>query len=248
MVSVPDYTDPVCAYDCLAPEFACLACHHRAYFDTIDRLITVQIPPGSHSLLDVGAGDGTRASRIAEFAGCPELVLLEPSAAMRARAPKHAKVLDMRAEDLARVDAQFDAITCLWNVLGHIFPAAARAEVLRQFARLLSPQGVAFVDVSHRYNAQHYGVLPTAGRFLRDRLAPNQRNGDVTVTWKVAGVPCTTPGHVFTHAEFAALCRVAGLDIARRYVVDYATGVPRRWSFQGHLLYVLRRQSHTSSI
>jgi len=237
----------VAAYDRLAPEFACVACHHRAYFDTIDRLIAVQISPGSRSLLDVGAGDGARASKIAEYAGCSELVLLEPSAAMRARAPKHAKILDMRAEELGSVAGRFDAITCLWNVLGHIFPAAARAEVLRQFARLLSPQGVAFVDVSHRYNARHYGVLRTAGRFLRDRFAPGDTNGDVTVTWTVADVPCSTPGHVFTHREFAGLCRDAELSVENRYAIDYATGIPCRWSFQGHLLYVLRRQPQTSS-
>ena len=57
----------------------------------------------------------------------------------------------MRAEDLHLVQAEFDIITCLWNVLGHIFPFARRIEVLRKFARLLSPQGKLFIDVSHRY-------------------------------------------------------------------------------------------------
>jgi hypothetical protein len=45
---------------------------------------------------------------------------------------------------------------------------------------------------------------------------------------------------VFTASEFAELCRVAGVAIEQRFVVDYATGTVRRWSFQGHLLYVLR--------
>jgi hypothetical protein len=101
--------------------------------------------------------------------------------------------------------------------------------VLRQCARLLAPGGRIFVDVSHRYNARHYGVMPTLWRWLRGS------SGDVVVNWRPEGV--STAGHVFTHREFMQLCRDAGLAVERRVVVDYATGAVCRWSFQGHLLY-----------
>ncbi len=169
------------------------------------------------------------------------MVLLEPSAAMRSRQPAEAQIWDMRAEDLCHKQAEFDVITCLWNVLGHIFPSAGRAEVLRQFARLLSPGGRIFIDVSHRYNARHYGVLPTAFRFIKDCLLPHEKNGDVTAAWNLGEAQCATRGHVFTHKEFRALCQAAGLTIEKRFVVDYATGQQHRWSINGNLLYVLRR-------
>jgi 2-polyprenyl-3-methyl-5-hydroxy-6-metoxy-1,4-benzoquinol methylase len=221
--------------------FSALAESRRAYLDSVDRLVISEARPASRSLLDVGAGNGARSRRIAQALGVPELVLLEPSVAMQGNGPADAAVWTMSAEDLHLVDAEFDIITCLWNVLGHIFPSARRIEVLRQFARLLSPHGKLFVDVNHRYNARHYGVLPTAMRFLRDRVFRSETNGDVVVDWNIGGTRCSTWGHVFTHGEVRSLCLSAGLNIVKRFVVDYDSGEQRRWSMEGHLLYVLDR-------
>jgi 2-polyprenyl-3-methyl-5-hydroxy-6-metoxy-1,4-benzoquinol methylase len=223
--------DPVAAYNRIAASYAQLSEQRRAYLDAVERLVVAAIPAGSRSLLDVGSGDGVRALRIAHAAGLTNVTLLEPSAAMRRSWPADVTTWAMRAEDLASQSGQFDVITCLWNVFGHIFPAAARAEVLRQCSRLLAPGGRIFVDVSHRYNVAHYGVAQTLWRWFRGS------SGDVTVNWSAQGI--TTMGHVFSAAEFAALCRSAGLSIERRYVLDYATGELRRSIFQGHLLYVL---------
>ncbi len=232
--------DPVAAYDRIAPVYASLAQQRSAYLDAIDRLVVAESPPGSQSLLDAGAGDGRRATRIAAAAGLRQIVLVEPSGAMRSHCPAQATVWAMRAEDLPPRQARYDVVTCLWNVLGHILPAAARIGALRRFARLTSARGRVFVDLNHRYNARHYGALATAARFLRDRFSPDGAHGDVPVTWTVEGRPVSTTGHVFTHREFAALARDSGLRIEKRFVVDYASGELRRWSFQGHLLYVLR--------
>jgi SAM-dependent methyltransferase len=235
--------DPVTAYDRIAHVFARLAEQRKPYLDRIDQLVSSEIPPGSSSMLDVGSGDGARARRIARSRGVGELVLVEPSRPMQGNGLTDAAIWTMRAEELHSVEAEFDVITCLWNVLGHIFPASARIEVLRQFGRLLSPQGRIFVDVNHRYNARHYGSLPTALRFLRDRVSWDERNGDVAVTWDVDALKCTTQGHVFTDKEFRILSLAAGLRIEKTFVVDYVTGELRRWSWQGNLFYVLRPAS-----
>ena len=236
MISDP-LLDPVAAYDRIAPAFARIAEKRRSYLDSIDRLVIAGIPPGSRSMLDVGAGDGGRARRIAQARNITEVVLLEPSVAMQGKHDSDFRTI--RAEQLHVEEARFDVITCLWNVLGHIFPSTSRLEVLRQFARLVSPQGRIFVDVQHRYNARHYGAIPTALRFLRDGLSWSETNGDVVVAWDLDEERCTTRGHVFTHREFRSLVRAAGLNIEKRFVVDYATGEHRQWSILGHLLYVL---------
>lgn len=230
--------DPVAAYDRIGPVFARIAEKRRAYLDSIDRLVISGIPTGSRSMLDVGSGDGQRACRIAQARDIADLVLVEPSAAMQR---SETRFRTMRAEELHLMKGEFDVITSLWNVLGHIFPTSGRLEVLRQFARLVSPQGRIFVDVLHRYNVRHYGAIPTALRFLRDRLRWNDTNGDVVVAWDAREVHCTTRGHVFTHREFRSLAQGAGLNIEQQFVVDYATGECRRWSVEGHLLYVLKR-------
>jgi SAM-dependent methyltransferase len=232
--------DPVAAYDRIAPVYARLAQQRQAYLDSVDRFVIAEIPPASRSLLDVGAGDGARAWRIAAAAGLPDLTLLEPSSVMRRGCPRQATIWATRAEDLQRRQGSFDVITCLWNVLGHV-PVAARIQLLRQFARLLSAKGRIFIDLNHRYNARHYGALATAARFLRDFVSPGETNGDVTVTWDIEGRRVSTTGHVFTHREFLALSQAAGLIVEKRFVVDYASGQLRRWSWAGNLLYVLRR-------
>jgi SAM-dependent methyltransferase len=237
--------DPVAAYDRMGPVFARIAEKRKSYLDSIDQLVISGIPSGSRSMLDVGSGDGGRARRIAQARDIAELVLVEPSVAMQGNSCD-SKLRTMRAEELHLEKAEYDVITCLWNVLGHIFPSTSRLEVLRQFARLTSSHGRIFIDVQHRYNVRHYGAIPTVLRFLRDRLRWKETNGDVVIAWDVDEVRCTTRGHVFTHSEFRSLAQAAGLNIETRFVVDYATGERRPWSIEGHLLYVLRSAQQTS--
>lgn len=237
--------DPVAAYNEIAPVYARVSEQRRAYLAAVERLVIAGVRAGSRSMLDVGAGDGSRAGRIAEAADLCELVLLEPGERMRSYCPAHATVWAMRAEDLRARQESFDVITCLWNVLGHIHPSGARAEVLRQCARLVSPQGRVFIDVNHRYNARHYGVIPTAARFLRDCFAPAGSNGDVRVAWDIDGHRAATTGHVFTDREMSEMMRSAGLGIEARFVIDYATGQIRRHGYEGHFLYVCRRAAAT---
>jgi SAM-dependent methyltransferase len=233
--------EPVQAYDRIAPELPRLSYSRRAYLDRIDRVVISQIPEGSRSLLDIGAGDGHRARQIAGAAGLKDVVLLEPSASMRGMWPPDTRGWTIRAEELSGKNDTFDVITCLWNVLGHIFPTESRVEVLRQCGRLLSREGLLFLDVSHRYNVLHYGLLPTILRMMRDRILPNEKNGDVMACWNVNGCSYATNGHVFTDPEFRRISSSAGLTIRKVFIVDYATGEIRHSVFAGHLLYVLAR-------
>lgn len=233
-------SDPIAAYNQIAPEFGRLSARRMLYLNRVDEIVISHIPAASRSLLDVGAGDGRRGLRIAQACGLTEVVLLEPSPEMQRRGSPPGKFLTLRAEQLASVQGSFDVITCLWNVLGHIFPHSARVEALRQFARLASPRGRIFIDVNHRYNAAHYGSLRTGIRFLYDRVRPREKNGDVVVTWKLAGKLCHAPGHVFTDREFRSLARAADVALEQRWIVDYATGQLRRYGLQGNLLYMLR--------
>ena len=235
--------EPVTAYDHIAPVYESLVAEHKAYLDSIDAMVISEIPQGSRSLLDVGAGDGMRSRRIARAAGLNELTLLEPSAEMRRRWPSGTKGWTMRAEELHSVDGAFDVITGLWNVLGHIFPAANRIKALREFARLVAPEGKIIIDVNHRYNAARYGALPTLCRIIHDQAFPSEKNGDVQVAWDVSSIRCTTIGHLFTHREVHRMADAAGLTIEKRYVIDYGSGQRRRASFLGNLLFVLRRRS-----
>jgi SAM-dependent methyltransferase len=243
--------DPVAAYDRVARFYPKIAERRKRYLEGVDALTVARIPPGSRTMLDVGAGDGKRALGIADKCGLDQVVLLEPSAEMiKEGGGGQARVWGFRAEDLGRDDLhceernrQFDVITCLWNVLGHIRPEEKRVHILCQLERLLSPHGLLFLDVNHRYNARSYGLLRTAGRFLYDQLLPAASNGDVTVSWNLENVRCRTFGHVFTDREIRRLAREAGFTIGERVAVDYDTGEVKHRSWEGNLFYVLRRRS-----
>jgi len=246
--------DPVAAYDRVAPFFPDITRRRKPYLDRIDQLTLARVPSDSRSLLDVGAGDGKRALQLAGKAGLREVVLLEPSAEMIKGAAKQAEIWRVRAENLGSDEAppadrncEFDVITCLWNVLGHIRPRETRVRVLRRLGRLLSQPGRLFLDVHHRYNLCSYGLVRTATRFLRDQLWPGESNGDVSVSWDFAELHCRTYGHVFTDGEVRRVAAEADLIVAERLVVDYDTGDVKNRAWEGNLLYVLRRSSPSDS-
>lgn len=241
-----DNLEPVEAYQQIAPFFEQLSTRRKPYLDAIEKMILDRLAPGYQSLLDIGAGDGRRALRIANLASLTEIVLLEPSAAMRSRIPNGIETWPIRAEELETLRSasrRFDVITCLWNVLGHVQGAENRRRALRGMAKLLAPGGKIFLDLTYRYNAKSYGWYKTAGRFLFDELFPNENNGDVRVEWLLPSCQYRTYGHVFTRKEVRSLAISAGLKIEETAFVDYATGKRCDFGFQGNLFYVLRRES-----
>jgi ubiquinone/menaquinone biosynthesis C-methylase UbiE len=238
--------DAVTAYDAIASRFNRLSEARRSFLETIENCIIHEISKTAYSMLDVGSGDGRRANRIAASCGVQRLVLLEPSAAMRALTVSKAETWGMRAEELGTVKDQFDVITCLWNVLGHIDSSAARAEVLGHMSRLLRKDGLLFIDFNHRYNAAEYGMMRTILRVLRDAVNPCERNGDVTVRWPIDNEVWATKGHVFIDREVRRLMAGAGLKIQRKTVIHYSTGEIRQRAFEGNLFYVASKADMAS--
>jgi SAM-dependent methyltransferase len=213
------------------------------YLNAVDQLLIRYISAGADSLLDVGAGDGLRAARLAESRQFQTLVLVDPSEVMATfcRQRNATEVWSTAAEELPESDHRFDVITCLWNVLGHVPDHKSRLTALRRMGSLLTEGGQIFLDVNNRYNARAYGWLPTLGRVLYDKVRPSVTNGDVKFSWHVDDSVIQTRGHVFTPGEMANLINRSGLKIGRRFTVDYQTGELRQTIFAGQLLYELRR-------
>jgi 2-polyprenyl-3-methyl-5-hydroxy-6-metoxy-1,4-benzoquinol methylase len=239
--------DAISAYDRVAPSFYELSQHRRAYLDAVDEEILRRLPNATTSLLDAGAGDGRRALEIADRAGIRKVVLVEPSSGMRALIPPHCEIWDTRIEALPDTGQRFDAVLCLWNVLGHIPSRNQRVAALRNLSRLCSPQGLIFMDVLHRYNVAECGLLTVARRFLHDTFLPTERNGDVMVKWQTSGCEVETQGHVFTPGEMSQLFQQASLTPTARIVLNYRTGQRKQWATAGNLLYTLRPANEETS-
>ena len=230
--------DAIAAYDLIAPGFRELSERRRAYLDAVEALVISRVPKHAKSLLDVGAGDGCRALKIAEAVGIREVVLAEPSPGMRALIPSAYETWDADMEALPS-GRKFDVVLCLWNVLGHV-PTEHRVNGLKNLARLCTDGGVIFLDVLNRYNIAECGPLTVIGRRLRDTLLPSKRNGDVDVKWIVDGRAVQTDGHTFTAEEMNGLSERAGLSAIERVVLNYRTGERQSRLSAGSFFYVLR--------
>jgi len=232
--------DAVDAYDRVAPTLAGMYAGRKAYFEAIDELVLTNLRFGARSMLDVGCGSGLRAAGIAQKADISDLVLLEPSSGMRELiAPGH-QVWASRIEGLVDTPRKFDVITCLWNVLGHVNTPDKRAAALRNMRAMLTANGLIFLDVQNRYNAQEYGWLKTAGRRLYDSIRPAATNGDVTIRWESGVETIVTTGHVFTRREMLELIRAAALSVQKLVFVNYRTGQQRSSQFAGSMFFVLQ--------
>src|SRR5205814_9377065 len=113
---------PVRAYDRLSQTCRELARPRELHLIAVEREILERGAAASKSQLDIGAVNGSRASRNASQAGISRIVLVEPSEKMIGQTSNGAETWRTRAEALGArsSDEKFDVITCLWNVLGHI--------------------------------------------------------------------------------------------------------------------------------
>jgi SAM-dependent methyltransferase len=235
-----DVLPPVAAYHLFAPWYQSYAATKQPYLRRIEHIIIDRLQQAqSRSLLDVGAGDGRRALRIARSANVRRSVLLEPSAGMRAQCREDVEIWPCTVQEIPARAPQFDAITCLWNVLGHLQNGPQRLLALSILRRHLSLGGSIFLDVNHRYNASAYGWCKTFSRILYDFISPSESHGDVIVSWTPAGLAIRTSGHVFTDAEMKQLVLRAGLKVVQRWVVHYESGAQPNLALRGHLLYQL---------
>ena len=156
------------------------------------------IPPESRSMLDVGSA--TAASPADRTGG-----------RHRGSGPDGAECRDAR---LRRLPDHARRRSSLWSEasstslrvsgmsLGHIFPASSREEVLRQFARLVSPKAGSSGPASPLQRAP-LRRLPAALRFLHDAEVERDE-------WRCGGAldveQCDAPREArFYHSEFRSI-------------------------------------------
>ena len=238
-----DIVSAVAAYDEFAPYYQLYSQARSSYLRKIEDIV-ISRAASVRSLLDAGAGDGIRSLRIGNGVSASKVVLIEPSAGMRAQFARAqgtdgVEVWPFSIAEMPNDAPQFELIVCLWNVLGHIHEAQERLLALSKLRTLLSPGAMLFLDVHHRYNGASYGWTKTFYRMVHDFFIRSGKNGDVLVSWQAGQRTIRTQGHVFTNAEMQQLFRSAGLRVVRRWVVNYENGAECRLPIFGHLLYQL---------
>lgn len=230
------------AYDAIAPLYAAYSSKYRNYLNAVDQLVIDRLAPGVR-LLDVGSGDGRRLQKIASARHLTDVVSVEPSTEMAAlcRATTGFTVHQLFGDALDTLDESgFGTITALWNVFGHMADSKVRLQTLRGMKKKLAPGGSILLDVNNRHNQLAYGRFNVLKRRVVDALAFDETRGDAHYEWKIGNESFPATGHLFTPAEIQALFVQAGLKVAERYSVNYASGEVSASPLNGQLFFRLQ--------
>ena len=229
------------AYDAIAPLYAEYSAKYRDYLNAVDQLVIGSLRPGMR-LLDIGSGDGRRIKKIADHVGLTYVTCVEPSGEMArlCRQGTGFTVHELFGHQLDHLpEGQFDAVTALWNVFGHMPDSSARVQTLRHIRSRLAPGGMVLLDVNNRHNRRSYGRFNVWRRRLIDIMDFDERRGDARFEWKIGDRSFPASGHLFTPAEMDELFKKSGFTRSDRFSVDYRTGAVSASPFDGQLFFRL---------
>jgi SAM-dependent methyltransferase len=216
-------------YDSLAEVYDAELESRAAWVGRVEQLIAGWAKDrNAASILDIGAGNGRRVSRLIQATGMTG-VAVDVSPGMiewARRLGVEGLVVDMASPDFAGAlgGRKFDMVICTWNVLGHVQGHTAREQALRNMRAVLAPGGAVVLDVNNRYNAKQYGWRAVLRNRLQDALRPGATGDFMAQRPNPRGQTMHTLVHVFSHGEVSALCRQAGLHVVRTEYLDYMTG------------------------
>lgn len=232
------------AYSAIAPVYGEYSRQRQAYLDAVDAKVISSLRPGIR-WLDIGAGDGRRLAKIQSATGIQDIHAVEPSAGMAAvcRAQLQVPVHEVCAENIDQLDiGQFDAVTALWNVFGHVTSPEKRLTAMTHIAAKMKQDAIFMIDVNNRHNARAYGTLNVFKRIIVDALDFDVTRGDASYEWKIGDQTFQSSGHLFTPGEIEGLFSGAGLRVHERLSFDYATGQSSSSPYKGQLFYTLKKR------
>jgi 2-polyprenyl-3-methyl-5-hydroxy-6-metoxy-1,4-benzoquinol methylase len=233
-------------YDAFAPDYASYSKKREAYLERINKLIIESKHVKKKNMLDVGCGDGLRGFKLFRQMEFKSVDFIDSSKEMvklcRQNTKMNAQKVDITSKNIWKTNKKYDAITCLWNVLGHVPTHTKRLQALKNMRKLLEKNGNVFLDVSNRFNVNHYGINAVMKNIQKDLLKPAEKNGDLQYSIEIRkGVKIRTFSHFFSPFEMEQLIADAGLKIESVYYIDYATGKVLKNFFGGQLFYILSK-------
>lgn len=233
-------------YDAFAPDYASYSQKRKAYLNAINKLVLGAEFIERKNMLDIGCGDGMRGFKLFKIMKFARIDFIDNSKEMvklcEQNTKQSARQVDITGKDLGAFDRKYDAITCLWNVLGHIPTHKKRLQALKNMNKLLEKNGRIFLDVSNRFNVNHYGIDAVMKNIKQDLVKTAEKNGDLHYEIEVRkNVKIKTSSHFFSPFEMEDLISDAGLHVQKTYYIDYATGKILKNFFGGQLFYILSK-------
>jgi SAM-dependent methyltransferase len=229
------------AYDAIALHYEEYSSKRQAYLDAVDELVIKNINP-TLRWLDIGSGDGRRLAKLKQRAGLTDIVAVEPSTEMAKICGKNASVPVYQefGENIDKLDiGQFDVITALWNIFGHIPSSQTRLKTLDNILKKLKPGGKLILDVNNRHNALAYGKYKVFFRRILDSINFKESRGDAYYDWKIGDQTFAASGHLFTPDEIEALFFSVDFQVKESFSINYDSGDVSKSKYRGQLFYIL---------
>jgi SAM-dependent methyltransferase len=225
-------------YNKLAKEYNEKSKNRIQYLNSVDELIIKSL--GNKKIinyLDIGSGDGRRASKIKQELNIEFTTLLDESEAMLKTAQENEYSIVNKSFFEFETSEKYDLITCLWNVLGHFDSFDSRLLFFKKVSNLLSEEGLLVFDVNNRYNINHYGYKNVAQNLYKDHLQDDDRG---LFSLGLQNIETT----VYVHSPFDILTYIKNseLYILKEYYPNYNTGEIESTYFEGQLLYFIQKR------
>lgn len=221
-------------YSSLSGLYPSLSLSRRNYNAAVDsRLVSLTGQLGPR-WLDIGAGDGVRALSLNHELK-KNLTVLEPSALLpKTFESDHPNIRVVRSQlEFADFDHEFDLVTMLWNVVGHL---ESLKSSLRQVAKWTAPSGLLFFDVNSPLNIRRFGLAP---------VLKNMTRSGQTLSFPWPQTDSDSNVKFYRKGHLVAELAEAGFLASCSYL-DYDSGFPTRSGFTGSMIVVARKLPHSS--
>ena len=165
--------------------YANIADYPRAV-TAIDALVTRQLGPGTHSLLDVACGTGRLLEAFQEL-GTYQIEGTDLDPEMLTIAQMRLPGVPLHQGDMAelRLDRSFDVITCLGSALPAVETKDRLNQAIYHFARHLNPAGLliveTFIDPDQWEDGRLSATFVDEPDLKIARMARSSRRGNVAV-------------------------------------------------------------------
>ncbi len=229
-------------YTKFASEYANYASGKKVYISAVNSLICKE-SDSPLNIVDVGSGDGLRGKSIADSLDVRDVTFLDNSDGMLALS-KQIEGVSVNKVDITSSEfipgRKYDLVLCLWNVLGHISTIEGRKNAVLNLAKLLTNNGVLFIDVNNRYNSSHYGKMAVAKNMIHDVFKAPNLVGNFDLCINIESCTIKTSVHIFNPLEIEDLIESSGMVIERKWIVNYDTGKTEKHFWNGQLLFKIK--------
>ena len=223
---VTEAKDSLSFYNDLSIMYDEISSKRYNYLSGVNQILFDFVEITNHRIkwLDLACGNGSRTLGLMRTFGKVESVTAIDSAINMVNSFNHKLTGDMRVEVICKdftepqdLSSEFNLITTLWNVFGHLNTEDEKLAWLQNVKKHLSKDGFFFMDFNNRYNLE-YGLKTILKNMVFDLFQIKTARYPLQIEGIQTAVYIHSPG------ELDGLIDQAGLKIQKRLFVLYKSG------------------------